>query len=135
MLDHLFVVVKIDQKNKSEIVVGEIITFIAEKFGVTLNLGINKIEGNNRIDIDTLQLMFMVKVVGEKSAQTYQLMANRNQNLIVLPNPARTDTSLEQNFLYAVAEPQVPQEHEVEDEQVNADNMNEQVQQEHDYGV
>jgi len=128
MLDHLFVVVKIDQKNKSEIVVGEIITFIAEKFGVTLNLGINKIEGNNRIDIDTLQLMFMIKAVGEKSAQTYQLTANKNQNLIVLPNPARTDTSLEQNFLYAVAEPQVPQEHEVEDEQVNVDNMNEQVQ-------
>jgi hypothetical protein len=53
----------------------------------------------------------MIEPVGEKSAQTYQLMANRNQNLIILPNPERTDTRVEQNFLYAVADPQVPQEH------------------------
>jgi len=135
MLDHLFDVAKYDQKSKGMILVGGIISFIAEKFGVTLDLGINRIKGNKRIDIDTLKLMFMIPV-GEKYEQTYQLLANRNQTLIILPNPAKTDTSIEQNFLYAMAEPQTPHHHEVEDEQVDAENLNEeQVQQEHHYGV
>ena len=46
------------------------------------------------------------------------------------------DTRVEENLVYVVANPQVPGEHEVDDEQVDAENLNEeQVQQEHDYGV
>jgi hypothetical protein len=67
----------------------------------------------------------MIKLVCEKSAQTYQMMANMNQNLITLPNPERTDTRVEQNFLYAVADAQVPQEHEVEEEHIEGEDMNE----------
>ena len=40
--------------NRVEIVVGGIITFIVRKFGVGEDNGMNPIEGNNRLTIETL---------------------------------------------------------------------------------
>ena len=61
LLDHLSSDGKKKANEKGDIVVGGIITYIARRFGVGENKGINKIEGNNRLDLDTLIAMFMIK--------------------------------------------------------------------------
>jgi len=47
--------------NRSEIVVGGIITFIARQFGVGEDQGLNRIEGNNTLNIETLIVMNFIK--------------------------------------------------------------------------
>jgi len=60
LLDYLaFVCAK--SSVSSEIMVGGIITYIAKKFGVGENQGINRIEGNNRLNIETLIAMNFIK--------------------------------------------------------------------------
>jgi len=78
---------------KGEIVIGGIITYIARKFGVGEEKGINWIEGNNRLDIDTLISM-------KPDNMTYELKLNVPICLFILPNPPRTDTGVEENLLY-----------------------------------
>ena len=48
-------------EGKGEIVVGGIITFIARNFGVSEDQGLNRIEGNNRLTIDTLVAIKFIK--------------------------------------------------------------------------
>jgi len=47
-------------EGKGEIVVSGIITYIARKFGVGEDQGLNRIEGNHRLNIETLVAMFYI---------------------------------------------------------------------------
>jgi len=71
LLDHLYVVAKKKSDDKGEIVVGGIIIYIGGKFGVGFEQGINRIEGNNRLDLESLILMFFVRPFGEPCMRTY----------------------------------------------------------------
>ena len=93
---------------KSEIVVGGIITFIARKFGIGENWGINRIEGNNKLNIETLIAMNFIKP--QPGRISFELQLNVPMCLIVLPNPSRTNTEVEENLLYVGDVPQVQEE-------------------------
>jgi len=90
--------------------VGGIITYITRKFGVGEERGINRIEGKNRLDIDTLIAMLFIKPHPPDN-MTYELRLNVPQCLFILPNPPRNDTGVEENFLYFGANPQVHEDH------------------------
>jgi hypothetical protein len=81
---------------KGEIVVGGIITYIARQFGVGEDEGINPIEGNNRLNIETLISMNFIK---HHPAMQYSLKLNV-PILLLFPNPSRTNTEVEANLLY-----------------------------------
>jgi len=56
--------------------------------------GIPRIEGNNRLDIDTLIAMLMIKP--QPGRFTFGLKINAPHILFVLPNPPRTDPRWQQ---------------------------------------
>ena len=60
LIDYLVSIVRKKLDDKSDIVVGRIITFIATKFGVNMSKGINRIEGNYYLDLDTLTTMSLL---------------------------------------------------------------------------
>ena len=103
LLDYLaFIGTRSD--DKGEIVVGGIITFIARKFGVGEDQGINRIKGNNRLNIDTLIAMNFIKPHPPDN-MTYELQLHVPLCLIILPNPSRTNTGVEENLLYVGDDP------------------------------
>jgi len=115
LLDYLaFVGTKSD--DVSDIVVGGIITFIARKFGVGEDQEINRIEGHNILNIDTLIAMNFIKPHPPDN-MTYELKLNVTLCLFILLNPSRTDTGVEENFLYVGDGPQVHEEHNVVEEE------------------
>ena len=77
MLDYLASVAKKKPDEKSEIVVGGIITFIAKKFGVSENRGITRIEENYYLDLDTLTTMFFLWPSGPSHNYQYEWKVNR----------------------------------------------------------
>ena len=83
--------------------VGGIITFIARKFGVGEDNRINPIEGNDRLNIETLISMNFIKPHPPANI-TYELKLNIPL-LFILPNPSRTDTGVEANLLYVGVDP------------------------------
>jgi len=95
---------------RSEIVVGGIITFIARKFGVGEDKGLNRIEGNNRLNIETLIAKNFIKPHPPANI-TFELQLNVPLCLIILPNPSRTNTEVEENLMYVGDAPQVHEEH------------------------
>ena len=117
--------------SKSEIVVGGIITFIARTFGVGEDKGINLIEGNNRLNIDTLVSMNFIKPHSPANI-TYELKLNVPM-LFVLSNPSRTNTGVEENLLYVGVDPQVQEEHNPGVEE-GANLHNDEVHHEHEAG-
>jgi len=76
-----------------------IITYIARKFGLGENKGINRIEGNNRLNIETLIAMNFIKPHPPANI-TFELQLNVPMCLIILPNPSRTNTEVEENLMY-----------------------------------
>ena len=54
LLDYLVSIVKKKPNDKGDIMVGGIITFLARKFGVSVNQGIKRIEGNFCLDLYTI---------------------------------------------------------------------------------
>jgi len=62
LLDYL-ASIGVKSNNRAEIVVGGIITFIARKFGVGEDNGMNPIEGNNRLTIETLISMVLLSLI------------------------------------------------------------------------
>jgi len=123
LLDHLSDVAKQKSDDKGDIVVGGTITYIAGKFGIGIKRGINRIEGNHRLDLETLILMFFVRHYGEPCQRTYELRVNMTQTFIILANPDRTNTRVAENLLYVVNNPQVPQDHG-DDEKVEGGDLN-----------
>jgi len=117
LLDYL-ALVGAKSSARSEIVVGGIITFIARKFGVGEDQGLNRIEGNNRLTIETLIAINSIKPHSPDNI-TFELQLNVPLCLIILPNPSRTKTEVEENLLYVGDAPQVQEEHNVEDEGAN----------------
>jgi len=103
---------------RSEIVVGGIITFIARQFGVGEDQGLNRIKGNNRLNIETLIAMNFIKPHPPANI-TFELQLNVPLGLIILPNPSRTNIEMEDNLLYVGDAPQVQEEHNVEEEGAN----------------
>jgi hypothetical protein len=72
LLDYLVSIAKKKPNEKSEIVVSWIITFIARNIGVGEEDGINKIEGNIRLNLDTLTSMFFLKPFGQSHNYQYE---------------------------------------------------------------
>ena len=101
--------------NRAEIVVGGIIPFIGRKFGVGEDNGINPIEGNNRLTIETLISMNFIKPHPPANI-TYELRLNIPL-LFILPNPSRTNTGVEANLLYVGVDLQVHKEHNLSEEE------------------
>jgi hypothetical protein len=81
---------------KGDIVVGGIITYIARCFGVGEDEGIKPIEGNNRLNRETLIAMNFIK---HRPPLHYQLKLNV-PIMFLLPNPSRTTTEVEENLLH-----------------------------------
>jgi len=107
LLDYLVFVAKKKPDDKSEIVVGGIITFIARKMGVGEENGINKIEGNIRLKLDTFTSMLIIRPYGPSLMYQYELRLPRANFMFILPNPTRTDSGVAENFLYDGSNPQV----------------------------
>jgi len=104
---------------KGEIVVGGIITYIARKFRMGEDKVFNQIEGNNRLNIETLIAMNFIKPHPPDN-MTYELQFNVPLCLIILPNPSRTNTEVEENLLYVGNDTPVHKEHNLgEEEGVN----------------
>jgi len=101
---------------KGEIVVGGIITYIARQLGVGEDQGINRIEGNHMLNIETLISMNFNK---HHPPMQYALKLNVPL-LFLLPIPSRTNTEVEENLLYVGDVPQVHEEqHQGEEEGAN----------------
>jgi hypothetical protein len=81
---------------EGEIVVGGIMTYIARQFGVGEDEGIKPIEGNHRLNIDTLISMNFIK---HRPPMQYALKLNV-PILFLLPNPSRSNTEVAENLLY-----------------------------------
>ena len=64
LLDYVVSIAKKKPNDKGDIMVSGIITFIARKYGVSLNQGIKRIEGNNYLDLDTLTNMSFLRTHG-----------------------------------------------------------------------
>jgi hypothetical protein len=76
-------------------VVGGIITYIARCFGVGEDEGIKPIEGNNRLNRETLIAMNFIR---HRPPLHYQLKLNVPIMFLLL-NPSRTTTEVEENLL------------------------------------
>ena len=72
LLAYLVSIAKNKSDDKGDIVVGGIITFIARKFGVNVSERINRIEGNNFLNLDTLTYMFFLKPYGLSHKYQYE---------------------------------------------------------------
>jgi len=102
-------------EGKGGIVVGGIITYIARKFEVGEDQSLNRIKGNNRLNIETLVAMNFIKPHPPDN-MSYELQLNVPLCLIILPNPSRTNTEVEENLLYVGDDPQVHEEHALDEE-------------------
>jgi len=107
LLNYLVSIARKKPDDKGDIVVGGIITFIARKFRVNVNKGINKIEGNCHLDLDTLTTMSFLRIHGLSHNYQYEWRVNRDNCLIILSNPDITNPEVVENLLYVDTNPQV----------------------------
>ena len=91
LLNYLVSIAKKKLDDKGDIVVGGITTFIARKFEVGEEIGINKIEGNIYLSLDTLASMFFLKPHGYTHNFQFEWKVNNANCLIILPNPDITN--------------------------------------------
>jgi len=107
LLDYLVSIAKKKPDDKGDIVVGVIITSIARKFGGNVSEGINRIKGNNYLNLDTLTSMFFLKPYGLSHKYQYEWKVNNANCLIILPNPDITNLKVVENLIYDGTNPQV----------------------------
>jgi len=100
LLDYLVSIAKKKLADKGDIMVGGIITFIARKFGVSLNQGSKRIKGNNYLDLDTLTTMSFLRTHDPTHNYQYEWRINRANCLIILPNLIITNPEVVENLLY-----------------------------------
>jgi len=102
--------VSIDKKkldDKGDIVVGGIITFIARKFGVSMNQGIKRIEGNYYLNLYTLTNFPFLRTHYLTHNYQYEWRIIRANCLIILPNPDITNPEVVEKLFYVGTNPQV----------------------------
>ena len=87
--------------------VGGIITFNAKKFGVSMNQGVKRIEGNYYLDLYTLTNFPFLRTHGPTHNYQYVWRIIRTNCLIILPNPNITNPEVVENFHYVGTNPQV----------------------------
>jgi len=107
LLNYLVSIAKKKLDDKGDIVVGGITTFIARKFEVGEEIGINKIEGNIYLSLDTLASMFFLKPHGYTHNFQFEWKVNNVNCLIILPNLDITNLEVVENLLYVGTNPQV----------------------------
>jgi len=107
LIDYLVSIARKKPDDKSDIVVGGIITFIAMKLGVNMSKGINGIKGNYYLDLDTLTTMSFIRTHVPSHNFQYEWRVNRANCLIILPNPDITNLEVVENLLYVGTNPQV----------------------------
>jgi hypothetical protein len=95
--------------DKGIIVVGGIITFIARKFGVSVNQGIKRIEGNYYLDLYTFTTLSFLRTHGPTRNYQYERRIIR-AILIILPNPNITNPEVVENLFYVGTNPQVQED-------------------------
>jgi len=103
LIDYLVSIARKKPNDKGDIVVRGIITFIARKFGLNMSKGINRIKGNNYLDLDTLTTMSFIRIHNFQ----YEWRVNRANCLIILPNPDITNPEVVENLFYVGTNPQV----------------------------
>jgi len=99
LIDYLVSIARKKLDDKSDIVVGGIIT---RKFGVNMSKGINRIEGNYYLDLDTLTTMSFIRTHVPSHNFQYEWRVNRANCLIILTNP-----KVVENLLYVGTNSQV----------------------------
>jgi len=107
LLDYLVSLAKKKPDDKGDIVVGGLNTFIARKFGVGEESGVNIIEENIYLNLDTLTSMFFIKPYGYTHNFQFECKINNANCLIILPNPDITNPAVVENLLYVGTNPQV----------------------------
>ena len=105
LLDYLVSIVKKKPNDKGDIMVGGIITFLARKFGVSVNQGIKRIEGNYYLDLYTI--LSFLRTHDPTHNYQYEWRIIRAYCLIILPNPDITNPEVVENLLYVGTNPQV----------------------------
>lgn len=116
MLEHLAFVA---EQTKGQVAVGGIVTYIAEKFGVDINqFGTNPVRGEREIDFNTCVTMKLIKY---DAPHKYRLLIQGVPS-ILLPDSARTNISVAENWLYPCAGPQVVEEENIPEEQGHGSN-------------
>jgi len=103
LIDYLISTARKKPDDKGDIVVGGIITFISRKFGVNMRKGINRIEENYYLDLDTLTTMSFIRTHNFQ----YGWRVNKANCLIILPNPDITNPEVVENLLYVGTNPHV----------------------------
>jgi hypothetical protein len=107
LLDYLVSIAKKKLDDKGDIVAGGIITFIAMKFGVSVNQGIKRIEGNYYLDLYTLTTLSFLRTHDPTRNYQYEWRIIRADCLIILPNPDITNPEVVENLLYVDTNPHV----------------------------
>jgi len=69
--------------------------------------GINRIEGNNHLNLDTLTSMFFLKPFGVSHKYQYEWKVNNANFFIILPNLDITNPEVVENLFYVGTNPQV----------------------------
>jgi hypothetical protein len=105
--DYLVSIARKKPDDKGDIVVGGIITFIGRKFGVNVNKGINRVEGNYYLNLDTFNTMSFLRIHGPYHNYQYVWRVNNANCLIILPNPDITNPEVVENLVYVGTNPQV----------------------------
>jgi hypothetical protein len=93
--------------DKGDIVEGGIITFVARMFGVSVNQGKKRIEGNYYLDLYTLTTLSFLRTHDPTCNYQYEWRIIRANCLIILPNPDINNPEVVENFLYVGTNPQV----------------------------
>jgi hypothetical protein len=101
LLDYLVSIVKKKPNDKGDIMVGGIITFLARKFGVSVNQGIKRIEGNYYLDLYTI-LSFL-----RTHGHTHNYQYEWRICLTILSNSEITNPEVVENLFYVGTNPQV----------------------------
>jgi len=84
--------------------------------GVGEENGINKIEGNIRLNLDTLTFMLIIRPYGLSHHYQYELRLPRANFMFILPNPSRTDPGVVENLLYVGTNLQVQDDDDDDDD-------------------
>ena len=101
LLDYPVSIVKKKPDDKGDIMVGGIITFLARKFGVSVNQGIKRIEMNYYLDLYTI-LSFL-----RTHGPTHNYQYEWRICLTILSNSEITNPEVVENLLYVGTNPQV----------------------------